>query len=290
VPIERLPATASPERVTEILARDGCAVIERLAPAEAMGAARDELAPWIDATPTGRDDFAGRRTRRTGGLVARSPSCRALIQHPLILATTKGLLAGATSFQLHLTQVIAIGPGEPGQPIHRDQWAFDFFPFPKGYEVQCNTIWAMSDFTVENGATRVIPGSHLYEDKLQFGHDDCEAAEMPAGSVFVYTGAVYHGGGANRSSATRYGLNLTYARSWLRQEENQYLSVPAEIARQLPDELLKLIGYQRGAYALGYVDDVRDPLEVLRGKRAVDSDAGLLGDLERARTQLRGRR
>jgi ectoine hydroxylase-related dioxygenase (phytanoyl-CoA dioxygenase family) len=290
VPIERLPATASPERVTEILARDGCAVIERLAPAEALGAARDELAPWIDATPTGRDDFAGRRTRRTGGLVARSPSCRALIQHPLILATTKGLLAGATSFQLHLTQVIAIGPGEPGQPIHRDQWAFDFFPFPKGYEVQCNTIWAMSDFTAENGATRVIPGSHLYEDKLQFGHDDCEAAEMPAGSVFVYTGAVYHGGGANRSSATRYGLNLTYARSWLRQEENQYLSVPAEIARALPDELLKLIGYQRGAYALGYVDDVRDPLEVLRGKRPADSDAGLLGDLERARTQLRGRR
>jgi len=290
VPIERLPATASPERVTEILARDGCAVIERLAPAEALGAARDELASWIDATPTGRDDFAGRRTRRTGGLVARSPSCRALIQHPLILATTKGLLAGATSFQLHLTQVIAIGPGEPGQPIHRDQWAFDFFPFPKGYEVQCNTIWAMSDFTAENGATRVIPGSHLYEDKLQFGHDDCEAAEMPAGSVFVYTGAVYHGGGANRSSATRYGLNLTYARSWLRQEENQYLSVPAEIARALPDELLKLIGYQRGAYALGYVDDVRDPLEVLRGKPAVDSDAGLLGDLERARTQLRGRR
>jgi ectoine hydroxylase-related dioxygenase (phytanoyl-CoA dioxygenase family) len=290
VPIERLPATASPERLTEILARDGCAVIERLAPAEVMGAARDELAPWIDATPTGRDDFAGRRTRRTGGLVARSPSCRALIQHPLILATTKGLLAGATSFQLHLTQVIAIGPGEPGQPIHRDQWAFDFFPFPKGYEVQCNTIWALSDFTAENGATRVIPGSHLYEDKLQFGHDDCDAAEMPAGSVFVYTGAVYHGGGANRSSATRYGLNLTYARSWLRQEENQYLSVPAEIARQLPDELLKLIGYQRGAYALGYVDDVRDPLEVLRGKRPADSDAGLLGDLERARTQLRGRR
>ena len=110
---------------------------------------------------------------------------------------------------------------------------------------------------------------------------------MPAGSVFVYTGAVYHGGGANRSKTTRYGLNLTYARSWLRQEENQYLSVPFDVARELPDELLKLIGYQRGAYALGYVDDVRDPLEVLRGKRAEGSDAGLLGDLERAGAQLR---
>jgi ectoine hydroxylase-related dioxygenase (phytanoyl-CoA dioxygenase family) len=290
VPIERLPATTSPERVGEALARDGCAVVERLVPAATLRAALEELAPWLDATPTGRDDFAGRRTRRTGGLVARSPTCRTLIQHPLILATTSRLLEGATSFQLHLTQVIAIGPGEPGQPIHRDQWAFDFFPFPKGYEVQCNTIWAMSDFTAENGATRVIPGSHRFEDRLRFGHEDCEAAEMPAGSVFVYTGAVYHGGGANRSNATRYGLNLTYARSWLRQEENQYLSVPFEVARELPDELLRLIGYQRGAYALGYVDDVRDPLEALRGARSADSDAGRLGDLERATAQLRERR
>jgi len=288
VPIEHLPATTSPERVTEILRRDGCAVVERLVPAASMRAALDELAPWLEATPTGRDDFSGRRTTRTGGLVARSPLCRALVQHPLILGATKQLLLGATSFQLHLTQVIAIGPGEPGQPIHRDQWAFDFFPFPMGYEVQCNTIWAMTDFSAENGATRVIPGSHLYEDKLELTHDDCEAAEMPVGSVFVYTGAVYHGGGANRSNTTRYGLNLTYARSWLRQEENQYLSVPLDVARELPDELLKLIGYQRGAYALGYVDDVRDPLEVVRGKRAADSDAGLLGDLDRAAAQLRG--
>jgi ectoine hydroxylase-related dioxygenase (phytanoyl-CoA dioxygenase family) len=290
VPIERLPASTSPERVVEILARDGCAVIERLVPEATMRAALEELAPWLEATPAGRDAFSGRRTRRTGGLVARSETCRELVQHPLILGATKQLLSGATSFQLHLTQVIAIGPGEPGQPIHRDQWAFDFFPFPKGYEVQCNTIWAMSDFTAENGGTRVIPGSNHFEDKLEFSHEDCEAAEMPAGSVFVYTGAVYHGGGANRSQATRYGLNLTYARSWLRQEENQYLSVPHEVARELPDELLKLIGYQRGAYALGYVDDVRDPLEALRGKRLEDSDAGRLGDLERAQAQLRGAR
>jgi ectoine hydroxylase-related dioxygenase (phytanoyl-CoA dioxygenase family) len=287
VPIERLPADVSAERVVAALARDGCAVVERLASAATLRAVEREIAPFVEATPPGRDDFAGRRTKRTGGLVARSPSCRELIAHPLVLATTRGLLAGATSFQLHLTQVIAIGPGEPGQPIHRDQWAFDFFPFPKGYEVQCNTIWALTDFTAENGATRVIPGSHLFEDKQQFGHEDCEAAEMPAGSVFVYTGAVYHGGGANRSSETRVGLNLTYARSWLRQEENQYLSVPLEVARTLPDDLLRLIGYQRGAYALGYVDDTRDPLEALRGTRG-DADAQL-GDLARARAQLRER-
>ena len=178
------------------------------------------------------------------------------------------MLGHAKNYQLHLTQVIAIGPGETAQAIHRDQWAFDFFPFPRGYEVQCNTLWAMTDFTEENGATRLIPGSHLRADKLRFQAKDTEPAEMEAGSVLFYTGALYHGGGANRSDAVRYGLNITYAVAWLRQEENQYLSVPLEIARDLPVPLLKLMGYTRGAYALGYVDDLRDPLEVVKAGSA----------------------
>jgi ectoine hydroxylase-related dioxygenase (phytanoyl-CoA dioxygenase family) len=184
--------------------------------------------------------------------------------NPLALATTKKVLSHAMSFQLHLTQVIAIDPGQPAQPIHRDQWAFDFFPFPKGYEVQCNTLWAMTDFTEQNGATRVIPGSNHFEDKLQFREKDSVPAEMTKGSVLFYTGSVYHGGGANRSEATRIGLNITYNLSWLRQEENQYLSVPLEVARTLPVDLLRLMGYARGAYALGYVDDLRDPIAVVR--------------------------
>jgi len=189
-----------------------------------------------------------------------------VVRHPVVLDAVKGVLSEATSFHLHLTQVIAIGPGEPPQQIHRDQWAFDFFPFPSGYEVQCNTIWAMTDFTEANGATRVIPGSHRLEDRRQFEVEDTEPAEMAAGSCLFYTGALYHGAGANVSDGVRYGLNVTYAVSWLRQEENQYLSCPFEIARALPDDLLKLMGYARGAYALGYVDDLRDPLDVLMGR------------------------
>jgi ectoine hydroxylase-related dioxygenase (phytanoyl-CoA dioxygenase family) len=193
---------------------------------------------------------------------------RDLIQNELVLGAVKQTLSHAKSYQIHLTQVIALDPGQPVQPIHRDQWAFDFFPFPRGYEVQTNTIWAMTDFTEENGATRVIPGSHLYDDKMRFEQADTEPAEMEAGSVLFYTGALYHGGGANQSNATRYGLNLTYNVSWLRQEENQYLSVPHDIARELPDKLLRLMGYARGAYALGYIDDLRDPIEALRPTRS----------------------
>jgi hypothetical protein len=262
--LKHFAAIASPDEVAAALKQDGAAIIDQLVTPEVMDSVAEELRPWIDATRFGPDDFAGRRTKRTGGLVGRSPRCRDLVMNPLILATTKKVLAHAMSFQLHLTQVIAISPGEPAQPIHRDQWAFDFFPFPKGYEVQCNTLWAMTDFTERNGATRVVSGSNLFEDKLQFREQDSIAAEMTKGSVLLYTGAVYHGGGANRSDSTRAGINITYNVSWLRQEENQYLSVPLEIARTLPVDLLRLMGYARGAYALGYVDDLRDPIAVVR--------------------------
>lgn len=285
--IEHLPASATPTDVTAALARDGAVIVDELVAPSVMDAIERELAPWLEATPFGPDDFSGRRTRRTGGLVGRSATCRDLVMHPLVLGATRELLSGATSFQLHLTQVIAIGPGEPAQQIHRDQWAFDFFSFPQGYEVQCNTIWAMTDFTEQNGATRVVPGSNQLGDGLAFTEADSVAAEMRRGSVLIYTGSVYHGGGANRSDSTRAGINITYNRSWLRQEENQYLAVPLEIARTLPDDLLRLIGYARGAYALGYVDDLRDPLEVLKGSAAAAATTGL-GDLEAVRARLRG--
>jgi len=264
--IPRFAAGAKASEVTAALSEFGCAVIERLVPESAMRQARQELKPWLDATSAGPDAFSGMQTRRTGGLVGRSATCRELVMHPTVRDVVGGVLSHATSWQLHLTQVIAIGPGEEGQSIHRDQWAFDFFPFPSGYEVQCNTIWAMNDFTEANGATRVIPGSNKLADRLEFSREQTLPAEMPTGSVLLYTGALYHGGGANQSKDVRYGLNITYALSWLRQEENQYLSVPHEIARTLDDDILRVMGYQRGAYALGYVDDLRDPLEVLKGE------------------------
>jgi ectoine hydroxylase-related dioxygenase (phytanoyl-CoA dioxygenase family) len=284
--IEHLPSSTAAEIIAEIIKRDGAVIVDNVLSRDAMDEVAGELRPFIDLTPFGPDDFSGRRTRRTGGLVARSPLCRDLVMHPLVLGTTSKLLEHATSYQLHLTQVIAIGPGEPAQTIHRDQWAFDFFPFPKDYEVQCNTIWAMTDFTEENGATRLIPGSNHFEDRLEFKASDTIPAEMSKGSVLFYNGSVYHGGGANRSNETRVGLNITYNLSWLRQEENQYLAVPLDVAKTLPVDLLKLIGYRRGAYALGYVDDLRDPIEVVRPELR---KLGLGEDLAAAQERLKAR-
>jgi ectoine hydroxylase-related dioxygenase (phytanoyl-CoA dioxygenase family) len=263
-----LPPDASADAVAAALSDAGCAIVLRLVAPETMDAVAAEVAPFVDATPFGADEFAGHHTRRTGALIARSPTFRELAAHPLVLATLDRVLGDhATSYQLHLTQVIDIGPGEPGQLVHRDQWAFDFFPFPSGYEVECHTMWAMSDFTEANGATRVIPGSHRYADKLRPAYDETVPAVMPKGSVFVYVGSVYHGGGANQTDAHRLGVNVGYTLSWLRQEENQYLACPPDVARTLPVELARLVGYQRGAYALGYYGDLQDPLDAVHGPR-----------------------
>ena len=262
--IVHLPNDSSAEEVAATVGRDGAAIVDDLAAPELLDRIHEELQPYFQATPEGPDSFSGRLTKRTGALVARSPSCRELVIHPLAVGAAKALLSQATNIQLHLTQAIAIGPGETAQPIHRDQWAFDFFPFPRGYDVQCNTIWALTDFTEENGATRVVPGSNMDEDGRAFEAEETEAAVMHRGSVLFYSGSVYHGGGANRSSSTRIGLNITYNVAWLRQEENQYLSVPLQVAETLPTDLLRLMGYDRGAYALGYIDDLRDPIEAVR--------------------------
>jgi ectoine hydroxylase-related dioxygenase (phytanoyl-CoA dioxygenase family) len=269
--IQHLANTVGGEQVAAAMTREGAVIVDNLLNVSQVDELMAELRPWIDRTKPGTDSFNGRNTRRTGALIARSPICRKLVMHPLALGTADKFLAHATNYQLHLTQVISVGPGEPAQRIHRDQWAFDMFSFPKGFEVQCNTIWAMTDFTEANGATRIIPGSHRFDDKLEFTESDTVPAAMSKGSVLFYSGSVYHGAGSNRTGDTRIALQFIYNLSWLRQEENQYLACPLEIARTLPVELLRLMGYQRGAFSLGYVGDLMDPIEVVRPEIADDA-------------------
>ena len=268
--VPRLSSDAAPTDAIAAIREFGAVTIERLVAGEVMDAIAAELAPHMGATQLGNDDFIGYSTKRTGSLIARSPSFRPLATHPLVLGTLDGVLGDhATSYQLHLTQIIAIGPNETPQPIHRDQWAFDFFEFPAGFEVECHCMWAMDDFTEANGGTRVIPGSHRWADKLRPEFEETVSIEMPKGSVLLYVGSLYHGGGPNTTDAFRRGINVGYTLSWLRQEENQYLACPPDVARELPIELVKLMGYSRGAYALGYYGDVQDPIEALHGKSEI---------------------
>ena len=264
--LNHVPPTTSPEEISDLLRRDGYVIVDDLASAELMDAIDDELAPHLDATPLGSTAMIGRRTRRTGALVARSPACRTLIQNPTMMAVCGDFLGHASAFQLMLTQVISIKPGESAQALHRDQNAFDYYPFPDDYHVQCNTLWALSDYTAEMGATRVVPGSQTGDRKpTDYTDDECLQAEMSRGSVLVYSGKIVHSGAANRSDRVRRAINVNYCVGWVRQEENQFLSVPKEIAQTLDDDLLKLIGYQEGAWAMGYFRDFEDPLRAIRG-------------------------
>jgi ectoine hydroxylase-related dioxygenase (phytanoyl-CoA dioxygenase family) len=172
--------------------------------------------------------------------------------------------------QLHLTQVIRLNPGQPAQVIHRDRWAWG--TYLKGVEPQFNTIWAMTDFTPENGATQVVPGSTGWPDDRKALPEEITQAVMSRGSVLLYTGSVFHAGGANQSDGERIGFNITYSLGWLRQEENQYLSCPPEIARDLPVPLQDLLGYTVGSYALGYYTP---PLPPGEGPEAVGPEYAL---------------
>ena len=251
IELTRRDATTETDEIVRILQMDGALILENVIPRERIEETLDEIMPYVEATPSGDDDFSGRLTRRTGALVARSKACRDLIMHPSVCGSARKFLSPwCERIQLHLSQVISIGPGQSAQQIHRDRWAWG--THLKGVEPQFNTIWALTDFTEQNGATRVVPGSVDWPDNRKILDDEICQAEMSKGSVLLYSGSVFHGGGENRSDHTRLGLNLTYALGWLRQEENQYLSCPPEIARTLEPELQELIGYTMGGYALGY--------------------------------------
>lgn len=262
------------ERIAEVLAAEGAAIVADVLPAAQVAQLTQDLMPHIERTPFG-DDFTGRQTQRTGALVARVPSTRDLVMHPDILAAAETFLAPYTDrIILHLTQTIYIHPKQGAQPLHRDRLAWGGY-LPRSVEPQFNTIWALTDFTKENGATRLVPGSNQWPDDQRAQPEQMCQAEMSAGSVLLYSGSVIHSGGENRSAVSRLGLNITYCLGWLRQEENQYLSCPPHIAKELDPQLQELLGYTSGNYALGYYSDPestepgRDilPPEMVLGRR-----------------------
>ncbi len=249
--LQHLPASAESSAIVAAVQQDGAVILDDVLSKGFITALREETDPYMEHTSNGEDHFAGYKTTRTGGLLVRSAKCRELIEHESILAPCNEFLAPyCERVQLHLTQIIRIRPGETAQTMHRDRWAWG--KHLSHLEPQFNTIWAITDFTSENGATQVVPGSTQWPDDQEIQPEQITQAEMKAGSVLVYSGSVFHGGGANTSDQDRIGINITYALGWLRQEENQYLSCPPELAKDLSPTLQGLAGYAMGQYALGY--------------------------------------
>ncbi len=163
MPIQHLSRESSSDSIAEALKRDGCVVLDNVLSRDEIDQLARDMAPYMEAAPKGKDEFDGFETRRAGTLIARSPKAREIIMNPRILDVTAKLLSHAAAYQLHLTESIWVGPGSTAQEIHKDQGDFEGFCFPKEHDTIVATIWALTDFTEANGATRVVPGSHKLE-------------------------------------------------------------------------------------------------------------------------------
>lgn len=246
------------ERILEILDEDAGLIIDNFLSDQNLESIKNDLKPYLNVTRNGQDEFTGFETKRVGALMARSKTCQDLALDPLINQVADSFLGPhCESYQLHFTSAIQIGPGESSQILHRDRGVWGGY-IPRKIETQFSTVWAINDFTKENGATQVVPGSHKWHKDREPLPEEIAYAEMKAGSVFIYTGSVLHGGGTNVTEQPRLGVFLHYAPSWLRQEENQYLSCPPEVAKDFSPELRSLIGYSKGGYVLGFFTDPED--------------------------------
>ena len=251
--------------------RDGYILFESVLPESEVEALRAELKPWLDADIAGRNDFEGLKTNRVYGMLGKSPLFADLACHPLALAFAEADLGRECLLSACLA--INIHPGETVQPWHYDDSHFRL-PRPR-QSLGVSTFWAIDETTELNGATEIIPGSHVWpEQNLPGGNtlatfsdkrvrdmsddpgarDDAIKVTMKPGSLMLAKGTLWHRGGANRSDRSRMIITPQYCPGWTRQLENMALAVPPAIAATLPQRARELIGYSIHPPFMGYVD------------------------------------
>jgi hypothetical protein len=264
-----VPVDIDPVLALQLLRQDGVLVIEGALDKTMLAQMRSDVFPWFEKAFPGEGPLFGQATRRFSGLFAKAPSTSALAVHPVVLSLMEAVLRGdgltqpiCDVIELNLTQAIGIGAGEPAQFLHRDE---DLWPFKHDYEIMADVMWTLDDFTVENGATRFIPGSHRWPRDRQPLPGEAVSAIAPAGSAIIWLGSLLHGGGANRSNDIRRGMVISYRVAWIAPIEKLLLSVPPDVARQLPERLQRLLGYQLHRPNLGWVEG-QDPINWLRGE------------------------
>lgn len=242
--LTHLERTADTAAVVEMLRRDGAVVVKDLAKPRLVDTIRSELRPELDACGLeAKSHFNGSLTLRTNGILSVAPSAAELVDHDMVVRVADEiLLPHCATYQVGSLTAIEILPGESEQALHRDD---SLYPIDNaGMELQIGVMWALDDFTEENGGTRVVVGSHRFLRSWHLpGLTDWESAVMPKGSALFYMGSTWHGGGANQSDAPRMGLINVYSLGWLRQESNQYLETPPEIAARFSPRLRALLGY-----------------------------------------------
>ena len=257
--IPQFSADTSADDIAAALGEAGCAVVAGVMDADLRASIANDLALHMAKARVIEDDdptrFYPGRTRRVSALVARSPSVTDhLVAHPLSQQVCETHLRPNSEYglQLHVSAALEVGPGAREQVLHREEDTFTFFPLPRP-NIIVASMWAISDFRADNGATLLVPGSHKWPEGRKAEKSEIVNAEMPAGAVLFWMGGLLHGAGANTSQDWRYGVILTYSLGWVRQEENQYLNVPPERMAELSPELRRLVGFDMYG-GLGFYD------------------------------------
>lgn len=232
------------------LRETGYCIVPDLMPPDAIGALDADLDPVFAATPFGRGDFYGHRTKRFGALMKRSAWAQALALEPTILAAVESILGDACeSIQLNVAQAIEIHPGEIRQFPHRDH---DMWTGEKGaHEYLVNVIWPLTPFTADNGATHIYPHSHGADGMAKLDPGEPIIAACEPGAAICFLGSTAHGAGANITDKVRRGVVIGYSLGWLKPYENLWLAYPPEVARGFPPELAALAGYRQHRPNLG---------------------------------------
>ncbi|MEN0139608.1 MAG: phytanoyl-CoA dioxygenase family protein [Rhodococcus sp. (in: high G+C Gram-positive bacteria)] len=277
-----IASASTVEEAVVALERDGVVLLPDLLTAEQLDLAQRDLFALMDNITNGKDpEFMGTKTRRASSLFGRTRALDPVVTHPLYLETARRLLATPTpmwfgqdrvevapTLQIGAAQCIQIRQGQGLQPLHRDDFVFHN-PHP-GPQVQLGMMLAVSDFTEENGATRVIPGSHLWDDERRPQIEETIAAEMKAGSALLWLGSTFHGGGQNvTTESIRTGVVIALVKGYLRQEENHYLALAPEQVAVLSTQIQELLGYAVSDPFMGWIE---------RGGEAV-SPSVVLGEL-----------
>jgi hypothetical protein len=238
------------------LDRDGYVIWENLLTAGQCAQIRETVRPWLGHT--GRNSFEGLRTQRIYSVLSRTRVCDRLVDDPRVLAVLDRLLM--PNYLLSALQAINIRPGEAAQLAHHDD---GFYPLPRPRApLAAATIWAIDDFTADNGATVLYPGSHRWGKRRPGPDDTAVPVVMPAGSCVFFVGTLWHGGGANNTDGERLAVTAQYCEPWLRPMEAYTLSISRDIARVVSDDIRRMLGYSIHPPFVGYVDGLH-PLRLL---------------------------
>jgi ectoine hydroxylase-related dioxygenase (phytanoyl-CoA dioxygenase family) len=253
--------TARTKQHLDRIGRDGYTIVEDAVEPDLVDALIDDLSRLereLGVEPA-TNDFEGAQTLRVYNLLVHGELWQQVPVHESVLPIVDGVLdPGCLISSL---SSVNIGPGETAQPIHADDM---LMPIPKPHPpTVCNSMWALTDFTEENGATRIIPGTHVYDHSPNYGqHYDSIAAEMPKGAVLIWHGSLWHGGGANQTDQRRIGIAMNYCAGYIRQQENQQLGIPPALVRTFSPRLQELVGYGVYSGLIGHIDK-KSPMQLL---------------------------